>query len=323
MSAARTAPRTRPTTVGWIAIIIFVFLAGLGTIAALAAVAVFNSVNSNLAPPSKLTTYVLPEETIVYDRTGKIELARFGDAKRELVTVRRDPQGPARCDDRGRGQDLLGQRRVRPRRHRLGGDRLVAWRQPWRLDDHPAARAQHAARAGPRPGPAPDGRAQAQGDHRVDPDHPGVPGRRGQAAGHHRLPEPELLRQPELRREGRGPVLLRHRPQGHHPGTGRDHRRAAQVPLELRPRPQRGGELPDGGRRGHQVPEPAKLDRPQGRGGRRATQPDPRAARPGPDPDVGEPVHVAGFQGRGGRGRQAGQPGDAALDRTALRVGRP
>ena len=52
MSAARTAPRTRPTTVGWIAIIIFVFLAALGTIAALAAVAVFNSVNSNLAPPS-------------------------------------------------------------------------------------------------------------------------------------------------------------------------------------------------------------------------------------------------------------------------------
>src|SRR6478752_1952008 len=85
MSAARTAPRTSPTTVGWIAIIIFVFLAGLGIIAALAAVAVFNSVNSHLAPPSKLTTYVLPEETIVYDRTGKIELARFGDAKRELV----------------------------------------------------------------------------------------------------------------------------------------------------------------------------------------------------------------------------------------------
>jgi membrane peptidoglycan carboxypeptidase len=85
MSAARTAPRTRPTTVGWIAIIIFVFLAGLGTIAALAAVVVFNSVSSNLAPPSQLTKYVLPQETIVYDRTGKIELARFGDAKREVV----------------------------------------------------------------------------------------------------------------------------------------------------------------------------------------------------------------------------------------------
>ena len=38
MSVARTTTRTRPNTVGWIAIIIFAFLAGLGTIAALAAV---------------------------------------------------------------------------------------------------------------------------------------------------------------------------------------------------------------------------------------------------------------------------------------------
>ena len=85
MSAARTAPRTRPTTVGWIAIILFVFLAGLGIIAALAAVAVFNSVNSNLAPPSKLTTYVLPEETIVYDRTGKVAHATCTWAEASLT----------------------------------------------------------------------------------------------------------------------------------------------------------------------------------------------------------------------------------------------
>ena len=31
-------------------------------------------------------TYVLPEETVVYDRTGEVELARFGDFKREVVT---------------------------------------------------------------------------------------------------------------------------------------------------------------------------------------------------------------------------------------------
>src|SRR4029079_8075103 len=79
------ATRTSPNTAGWIAIILFVFLAGLGIIAAIAAVAVFTSVSANLASPSKLTDYVLPQETIVYDRTGKIELARFGDAKREVV----------------------------------------------------------------------------------------------------------------------------------------------------------------------------------------------------------------------------------------------
>ena len=91
MSVARTAARTRPNTAGWIAIIAFVFLAGVGTIAALASVALFSSVSANLAPPSKLTEYVLPEETIVYDRTGKIELARFGDAKREVVQFEEIP----------------------------------------------------------------------------------------------------------------------------------------------------------------------------------------------------------------------------------------
>ena len=83
---------TAPNTVGWIAIIIFVFLAGLGTIAALASVARVQLGQRGLKPPSNLTNYVLPEETIVYDRTGKIELARFGDAKREVVTFEEIPK---------------------------------------------------------------------------------------------------------------------------------------------------------------------------------------------------------------------------------------
>ena len=92
MSAARTPSRTSPNTAGWIAIIIFVFLAGLGTIAALATVAVFKSVSDGLKSASALTNYVLPEETIVYDRTGTIELARFGDYKRELVSFNDIPK---------------------------------------------------------------------------------------------------------------------------------------------------------------------------------------------------------------------------------------
>src|SRR6186997_219953 len=96
MSAARTAPRTRPTTVGWIAIIIFVFLAGLGTIAALAAVAVFNSVNSHLAPPSKLTTYVL------LDATTAVEDKTFWDnAGFDPVAIVSAAIGSLRGDSRG------------------------------------------------------------------------------------------------------------------------------------------------------------------------------------------------------------------------------
>src|SRR6476646_5250597 len=91
MSAARPAAstrrprRTRPTTVGWIAVILFSFLAGIGAITAIAAVGIYRSLAADLPPPTELTDYVLPEQTIIYDRTGKIELARFGDAKREVV----------------------------------------------------------------------------------------------------------------------------------------------------------------------------------------------------------------------------------------------
>jgi hypothetical protein len=92
MSVARTPSRTRPNTAGWIAIIIFIFLAGIGTIAALATVALFTSVNSNLASPADLKAYVLPEETVILDRTGQIELARFGEYTRDLVTFDEIPK---------------------------------------------------------------------------------------------------------------------------------------------------------------------------------------------------------------------------------------
>jgi peptidoglycan glycosyltransferase len=79
---------SQPTTIGWIAIIVFAFLAGIGAIAAVAAVGVYTAIASpdGLPAPETLTTYVLPEETVILDRTGKRELARFGDARREVVT---------------------------------------------------------------------------------------------------------------------------------------------------------------------------------------------------------------------------------------------
>jgi membrane peptidoglycan carboxypeptidase len=89
---ARRIRRTRPTTLGWIAIIVFAFLAGLGAIAAVAVVGIYTSLTGNLADPNTLMNYVLPSETILYDRTGKIELARFGSAKREVVQFDQIPK---------------------------------------------------------------------------------------------------------------------------------------------------------------------------------------------------------------------------------------
>ena len=82
----RRATGRQPTTQGWIAIIVFAFMAGLGIIGALASVGLYVALASDLRPPSELTQYQLPEETVIYDRTGKIELARFGSARRDVVT---------------------------------------------------------------------------------------------------------------------------------------------------------------------------------------------------------------------------------------------
>jgi peptidoglycan glycosyltransferase len=80
----RAAPPSR-STAGWLAIIVFVFLAGIGIIGALAAVSVYAAMSTGLPPVSGLTDLRLPQETVLLDRTGETELARFGEFKREVV----------------------------------------------------------------------------------------------------------------------------------------------------------------------------------------------------------------------------------------------
>ena len=83
----RRAPEPRRSTAGWLAVIVFSFLAGIGIIGALAVIAAYASLSSNLPDPvAGLTDLRLPEETVLLDRTGKTELARFGEFKRDVVT---------------------------------------------------------------------------------------------------------------------------------------------------------------------------------------------------------------------------------------------
>ena len=172
----------------------------------------------------------------------------------------------ARRDDRHRGQGLLGEPGLRPGGHRVGRPRHGRGPAARRLDDHPAARPRATPAAGGVRGL--DLRAQGARDHPVDPPDPGLPGRGGQEDDHHRLPQPELLRQPELRREGGGQELLRQVARGADPGPGRDPRRDPAVADQVRPHAQRRGGLPRRRRRRrgmHQVQarRPARLgDRP-------------------------------------------------------------
>ena len=86
-----TPRRTSPSTAGWLAIIVMAFLAGVGIIGALATVGVFTSLLRDLPSVSTLDDLPLQEESIIYDRTGKIELARFGDSKRDIVDYKDIP----------------------------------------------------------------------------------------------------------------------------------------------------------------------------------------------------------------------------------------
>ena len=155
-----------------IGLIVLVFLAGVGAIARPRGRRRPTRRSRRTRPARRrqtMTDVVLPEESIIYDRTGKVELARFGDAKREVVTFDEIP--PVLLDATTAVEDKTFWENAGfdPVAIISAGARLAARQQPRRLDDHPAAGPRPPAPVGPRPGPEPDRRAQAQGDHPVDP----------------------------------------------------------------------------------------------------------------------------------------------------------
>ena len=72
-----------------IILLVSVLLAGAG---ALFTVAAYNYYAASLPDPKEaLTGLDFEQQTIVYDRTGKVELARLGTLRRELVTFDQIP----------------------------------------------------------------------------------------------------------------------------------------------------------------------------------------------------------------------------------------
>ncbi|HEY7132444.1 MAG TPA: biosynthetic peptidoglycan transglycosylase, partial [Candidatus Limnocylindrales bacterium] len=81
--AAQT--RTTPTPAGWIALAIFAGLAIVGFLGAVGVVSAFSRMTDGLPPVSELDQITFSQQSVVWDRTHKVELARFGGEKREVV----------------------------------------------------------------------------------------------------------------------------------------------------------------------------------------------------------------------------------------------
>ena len=84
-------PQPHQTTAGWLAMIVFAFLAAVGALAAVAILGVYISIAGNLKAPQDLDKLTFGQESVVLDRTGKVELARFGEIKREVVEFKDIP----------------------------------------------------------------------------------------------------------------------------------------------------------------------------------------------------------------------------------------
>lgn len=83
--------RRSQSTAGYLATIMFVLLLGLGAIGAIAVVGVYVGAATGLVDPGELERIEFQEETVVYDRTGAVEIARFGELRRDVVTFAEIP----------------------------------------------------------------------------------------------------------------------------------------------------------------------------------------------------------------------------------------
>ena len=95
--AVRDLDRARPTRLPYGRIAALVFLAAtvglvsMGGVAAMVGASVVGSLADGLPDPTNLASLDFAQPTIVYDRTGKVELARFEREKRRVVTFAEVP----------------------------------------------------------------------------------------------------------------------------------------------------------------------------------------------------------------------------------------
>ncbi len=77
--------RTSPSAAGWIALAIWAIFAILAALLTVGVVSAFSKYTEGLPSLAELDKISFAEQSVITDRTGKIELARFGGEKREIV----------------------------------------------------------------------------------------------------------------------------------------------------------------------------------------------------------------------------------------------
>jgi penicillin-binding protein 1A len=88
----REAPlRTSPSAAGWIALAIWVVFAILALLGAVGIVSAFARMTTGLPPVTSFDTIGFSQQSVITDRTGKVELARFGGEQREVVEFKDIP----------------------------------------------------------------------------------------------------------------------------------------------------------------------------------------------------------------------------------------
>ena len=84
-------PRTSPSPAGWIALAIWAVFAILALLGAVGIVSAFARLTTGLPPVTSFDTIGFSQQSVITDRTGKVELARFGGEKREVVEFKDIP----------------------------------------------------------------------------------------------------------------------------------------------------------------------------------------------------------------------------------------
>ena len=96
--AVRSRPRGRSPISNLVVVLAVILLAGVVTIAgvvgtaAITTVAAVGALSQGLPDPSQLADLTFEQPTIVYDRTGKVELGRFQRVQRRVIAYPEIPK---------------------------------------------------------------------------------------------------------------------------------------------------------------------------------------------------------------------------------------